>query len=159
MPTSESTTQTTITLYRPGERPELFWQDCGPVFSDRLAVRELGGPFTDDPHTGWAVARSPSGELQGLASVRVEGERALLDHAYVRPAWRRQGVHRALLHARLTLLGEARRVRVHANDHSFPALVRLGFVGSGQRGRYLLMEADALLLRARLTSLNTPVYN
>lgn len=160
-------------VFGPGERPDEFWWLAGPVFGDRAAQRELGGPFTDDPATTWVLAvrredlpRDPAQirwespaiireevvTLLGLASVRVAGGLALLDHAYVRPEHRRQGVHAALLAARVQAAVEAgaRRVRVHANERSFPALMRLGFLGNGRRGGYTVMEADATVLWARV---------
>ncbi|MDR6330596.1 hypothetical protein [Deinococcus soli (ex Cha et al. 2016)] len=45
-----------------------------------------------------------------------------------------------------------RRVRVQANARSFPRLVRLGFIGTGQRGGYTVMEADGVVLAGRLDS-------
>ncbi|OWL98951.1 hypothetical protein CBQ26_00395 [Deinococcus indicus] len=140
-----------VLTFLPGHRPAEFWEWAGPVFASRAAQRELGGPFTDDDRTSWAVAVD-GGQVQGVASVRVEGSVALLDHAFVLPAFRGQGVHGALVDARLGLavLAQARRVRVMANAHSFPRLVRLGFVGTGQRGGYTVMEADGVVLAGRL---------
>lgn len=139
-------------VYAPGERPEAFWQLAGPVFSSRAAQRELGGPFTDDARTTWVLALQGE-RLLGLASlhVAIAGERVTLDHAYVLPAERRQGVHAALLHRRLELAAQlgAQQVRVAANASSFPGLLKAGFVGSGQRGGYTLMELDGLVLSAR----------
>lgn len=148
MPISETME---ILHFMPGYRPAEFWELAGPVFASRAAQRDLGGPFTDDRRTTWALAVE-DGQLQGLASVRIEGGVALLDHAFVLPAFRGQGVHGALVDARLgvAVLADVRRVRVLANERSFPRLVRLGFVGTGQRGGYTVMEADGVVLAGRL---------
>ena len=140
-----------VRTFEPGTRPAPFWTLAGPVFASRAAQRDLGGPFTDDGHTTWVLA-TRGDVLAGLASVRIEGGAALLDHAFVLPDFRGQGVHGALLDVRLraAVAAGVRRVRVQANARSFPRLVRLGFIGTGQRGGYTLMEADGVVLAGKL---------
>lgn len=144
MPTFE------LRTFGPGERPDDFWQLAGPVFGDAQAQRELGGPFTDDALTTWVIALDTAGALAGLASVREEKNVALLDHAYVRPEHRGQGIHGLLLQERIART-TAPKVRVMANPNSLTALLKLGFMASGKRGKYVVMEADALILRAKVT--------
>lgn len=142
-----------VQLYGPGDRPDEFWQAAGPIFGSAQAQRELGGPFTDSDTTTWTLAVDKWGGLLGLASVSAEGNVALLDHAYVRPMMRRQGIHRALLTARIEAAAEGvQRFRVFANPLSLTALIKLGFIANGKRGKYVTLEADALILRAQVAA-------
>lgn len=109
----------------------------------------------------WANTAAPdAGRLAGLAAFQTAGGEASLDTLTVSPAFRRQGVGRALLtHALRALAAEgAGCCFLEVREHNAPAISlyqSLGFAAVGRRRDFYRAPAeDALVLRCGLPAKN-----
>jgi ParB-like chromosome segregation protein Spo0J len=119
-----------------------FWRLVGPWIARREVERDLGGrPYDDDGKT-WFAALGDDGELLGFcAAAPGPGGVTAYQSDWVRPACRRQGVHRALCAARAAAFpGPARATCTAA---SLPAYLAAGFREVRRKGSFTLVERDA----------------
>lgn len=95
------------------------------------AKRRLKQPYYCTPQFPAFVARAADGSACGWTTMHVQGQSAFFGNTYTVPAWRRQGVHAALLAARLQAaarLGlEAAYVDVEHRSQSHLNCERAGF--------------------------------
>ena len=122
-----------------------LWRLAGRFFADARVRRELGRPMTSAPGYVWWLAFE-NGAVAGWAALEpLPRQRAELRHAYVLPQYRRNGIYRALLQARIEYARDRyTRLETTATANSQPQLERVGFVIHSKRGRYARLH---LILR------------
>ena len=117
-----------------------FYQILGPYLAQRSIAKELGGPIRDDDGKVWVVALD-QGVVQGFCAYYLRRETAVLCSAYVRPAYRKQGLYQTLFRHRLTAIGPRRMVST-VTGASVSTFRRFGFQEVRRRGRYTLMQRE-----------------
>ena len=117
-----------------------FWQRMGPFLASAQVRRELGVAITSDEKTVWWLAIDGS-DILGFCAARVQGDVCHLRHDYVVPGARGNGIYRALFSARLEgCQGMGKVMRATVSKNSLPQYLGSGFVATGTRGQYTIVE-------------------
>lgn len=111
-----------------------FYPTLGPFLSRRAIVKEIGGPIWDDDNKTWWVALRGKTVL-GFAAARDDTRHITFQSAYTLPDYRRQGIYRTLLQARLDVY-TGHPIRAVCTPASLPVLLAHGFVVVRARGSY-----------------------
>jgi GNAT superfamily N-acetyltransferase len=114
-----------------------LWRLIGRYFASPSIRAELGRPMSSLPGDLWWIAIVDDRSVAGFAALRGKNKKAELRHAYVLPAFRRQGIYTELLKARLAFAhGKYEMLETTATAASLPLLLKCGFVQRGNRGKY-----------------------
>lgn len=125
-----------------------FYCRMGAFFASRTVAKELAEPLFDSPDSHWLIACDAAGDICAFgcvdaAKLASKGE-VTLTYGYVRPEFRRQGLHHALFTARLRLAGElgAKVVRGVANGNSRQTFIEYGFERVRDNGQYTYFRKE-----------------
>lgn len=119
-----------------------FYQLMGPFLSRREIVKELGFPVWDDDGKTWYVSIGDDGAVEGFAAAKSESKGTLFCSDYVLPGYRHQGVHDALMAARLA--DNPGACFVTAKSASLGSYKRHGFTAVKKIGSYTRMRREVL---------------
>jgi len=129
-----------MTIRRMTNQSRGFYSLMGPYLSRREIVADVGGPIWDDDGKVWYVGMA-HGMVLGFAAAADRGSWVQLQSAYTLPAWRRHGVYRRLLDARLEDYA-GRAIRATCTTASLPALLARGFTVTSTRGAFTRVARD-----------------
>jgi GNAT superfamily N-acetyltransferase len=115
-----------------------FYNTLGPYLSRRDIVAEIGAPIWDDDGKEWFVARVGR-KVAGFAALKTVGKHRSLVSAYVLPDFRRRGIYRELVVARLAHVDNG-PLKAVATEASVPTLKWAGLKATGARGKFTVME-------------------
>lgn len=128
-------------LLRLTNKDPKFYKLLGPFLSRREVVKDLGYPVWDDDGKHWIVALRGK-VVVGFCGWRQEKDHVVFASSYVLPKYRKGGVYRQLVAARLADIPKPCRVRVTANANSFPLLKKQGFRPVRQFKNFTTMEME-----------------
>ncbi len=115
-------------------RHRSFYPTIGPFLSRRDIVKELGGPIWDDDDKTWWVAKDDR-TVAGFAAACPTPAGIRLLSTYVRPDYRRRGIHRSLLTAQIAAY-PGQPLRATCTEAALPLFTHHGFTVLRQRGAY-----------------------
>lgn len=122
-----------------------FYPLLGPFLSRRKIVAELGFPVWDEDGKVWFVALDGY-HVAGFAAVRFERETAVFCSDYVRPEYRRQGIHKRLIEERLKYVPDkAKRANAVVTSTARANYERHGFTAvstANRSSRYTKMQRE-----------------
>lgn len=127
-----------IKRYKHGEGD--FWNLMGPFFASAAVRRELEIAMSSDENYIWFLALD-GGAVIGFAALEMNGEVAILRHAYVVPERRANGIYVKILAARLDYAKtRASLLKVTADPEMTETLKAQGFEVVSHRGKFSMLE-------------------
>ena len=139
-----------IKVWHEGQRDSEFYSRIGPYSLDKGVVGELhdtkwGGMY-DAPYATWFIAVGKQGETLGFAALFNKEKELFLDHNYVIPECRGQGIGKKLFETRLEfakgIKGNKKIKGITMNPLQYNTYIKLGFALASKRGKYYWMVMD-----------------
>lgn len=110
-----------------------FYPLLGPYLARRAIIQAVGGPLYDDDGKIWFVAVEDH-NVAGFSAIQFRADEAHFCSDYVRPEYRRQGIHRRFISERLAYVaGQVKRATATATVQGLLSYRQHGFVAEAKK--------------------------
>jgi len=127
------------------QEPGSFYVFLRDIFISSQIRKELGMRIYDDSDKIWFAALDQEMTVAGFCAIKIYKNKAVLQHSYVFPKYRMQGIYKTLFQIRLEYLQNNQNIKKIESTLTHTAFnIRLweghGFFVTGNRGQYIVVS-------------------
>jgi hypothetical protein len=118
------------------EKTNHFYQLMGPLFADKLFIKELDCQLYDKPKSIWVICTDNQENVIGFVSLMIGDKIDWLDNLYVYSRHRNCKIGRELIDRIIIYQNKPIRL-ITCNQYAYKLFVEKGFVKTGTCGKYV----------------------